>query len=140
MEEINNQNKTWPEKMKSFAPIVLRIGLSLVFLWFGAQQLLHTSAWTGMIPEWIISMSGISAVTLVYANGIFEVIFASCLLLGLFTRAVSLILALHLLQITTVVGYNGVGVRDFGLTLAMFSIFLNGADFWSLDKIWLKNK
>ncbi len=138
MEEIYNQNKNWAEKMKSFAPVVVRIGLSLVFLWFGSQQLLNTNAWTSLIPDWIISMSGMSAVTLVYINGVFEVIFASCLLLGLFTRVVSLVLALHLLHITTVVGYTGVGVRDFGLTMAMFSIFLNGIDSWSLDKIWLK--
>jgi uncharacterized membrane protein YphA (DoxX/SURF4 family) len=138
MEEINNQNKNWRNKMKSFAPVVVRIGLALVFLWFGSQQLLNNNAWIGLIPNWIVSTSGLSAITLVYINGVFEVVFASCLLLGLFTRVISFILTLHLLHITTVVGYTGIGVRDFGLTMAMFSIFLNGIDSWSLDKIWLK--
>jgi uncharacterized membrane protein YphA (DoxX/SURF4 family) len=68
------------EKMKHFAPIVLRIGLSLVFLWFGTQQLLNTGMWTGLIPDWITSASGFEAATFVYFNGAFEIIFGICLL------------------------------------------------------------
>ncbi|MEK6856700.1 MAG: hypothetical protein AABX49_01665, partial [Nanoarchaeota archaeon] len=64
----------------------------------------------------------------------FEVVFGLLLLIGLFTKIVSLILALHLLVISFSLGYNDIAVRDFILSLATFSIFLNGKDKLCLDK------
>ena len=63
------------DKMKLLAPTVLRIGIALVFLWFGFQQILHTGAWVSMIPKSIIDISGLSATTLVHLNGAFEIVF-----------------------------------------------------------------
>ncbi|MFA6256900.1 MAG: DoxX family protein [Candidatus Paceibacterota bacterium] len=127
------------EKMKTFAPIVIRIGLALVFLWFGYQQIFSTDMWTILIPQWAVNLSGLSAYSLVLINGWFEVIFGFLLLLGIFTRISAFLLALHMLHITSVVGYNNIGVRDFGLSMAAISVFLNGVDMWSLDKLFIKN-
>ncbi len=125
--------------MKNYAPTVLRIGISLVFLWFGSQQFLHTSTWIRLIPESVINMSGLTASTLVHFNGAFEIVFGLCLFLGFFTRLCSLLLALHLLSIVSVVGYGPIGVRDFGLSVATFSLFLYGVSSGSLDA-WLARK
>lgn len=126
-------------KMKLLAPAVVRVGLSLVFLWFGSQQLMDAEAWSGLIPSSIVSISGINAVTFVYLNGVFEIIFGLCLLIGFFTRISALLLALHLFGIMFTVGYNDVGVRDFGLFLATVSIFLHGPDFFSAERFLNKN-
>jgi uncharacterized membrane protein YphA (DoxX/SURF4 family) len=120
--------------LERYAPFVLRLGLSLVFLWFGSQQLLDGENWVGLVPESIASISGISALTLVYINGIFEIVFGIALLLGIFTRWVALLLALHVFHIVSIVGYNDVGVRDFGLAMALLSIFMRGHDFLCLMK------
>lgn len=123
------------ERLNPLAPAVLRVGLALVFLWFGSQQLLETERWTGFVPEAIVAMSGLSAELLVRANGVFEIIFGSLLLLGFQTRIVALLLALHMFQITGTVGYSAIGVRDFGLSVATLAIFLQGADEYGLDKL-----
>jgi uncharacterized membrane protein YphA (DoxX/SURF4 family) len=128
------------EKMKNFAPAIVRIGVALVILWFGAQQLMDANVWTGLIPDWATSVSGFDAVTLVKINGVFEIIIGFLLLIGLGTRIVALVSALHLLLITFVVGYNGVGVRDFGLSMAAISSFLYGTDALCVDKFWQKNR
>lgn len=120
--------------MKNFAPVVIRIGMALVFLWFGSQQLIHTSMWTSLIPQYVINLSGQTATTLVHFNGAFEIVFGLFLLLGYFTRVTALLLALHILDITFTVGYTSIGVRDFGLSLATISVFLYGIDIWCLDK------
>lgn len=133
-------NNTNIERAKLFAPVVVRMGLSLVFIWFGLQQLTNAEIWTGLIPQSIINISGLSAITFVYLNGIFEVIVSLCLLIGFFTRTSALLLTLHLFNIILIVGYNDVGVRDFGLAMAGISIFLNGADIWCADKFFIKNK
>jgi hypothetical protein len=36
-------------------------------------------------------------------------------------------------EITFVVGYSAIGVRDFGLAMAALSVFLNGVDVLSLE-------
>jgi uncharacterized membrane protein YphA (DoxX/SURF4 family) len=126
-------------KMRLLAPTVVRVGLSLVFLWFGYQQLMDAEAWSGLIPSSILSISGMSAVTFVYLNGVFEIIFGLCLLIGFFTRISALLLALHLFGIMFTVGYNDVGVRDFGLFLATISVFLHGPDSFGVEKFLNKN-
>lgn len=118
---------------KKYAPTVVRVGIALVVLWFDIQQILDPGAWTGLIPSWATSISGLSALTLVKINGWSEIIFGILHLIGLFTRISALILTLHLALITIVVGYNGVGVRDFGLTMAALSSFLYGVSPLSLD-------
>ena len=135
---MKNSIEIFLENIQPYAPTVLRVGLSLVFLWFGSQQLLHTSSWVGLIPDSVVSISGFSAVTLVYINGTFEVVFGLCLFLGFFTRISALLLAIHLLQITFIVGYNDVGVRDFGLSMATISVFLFGPSKCSLDEFFVK--
>ncbi len=125
--------------MKEAAPAVLRIGLALVFLWFGFTQLGDTGMWEQLIPTSITGMTGLSAATLVTFNGAFEVVFGLCLLFGFFTRVSSLLLALHMISITMAVGFNAIGVRDFGLSMAAIALFMMGVHCCSVDN-WLCTK
>jgi uncharacterized membrane protein YphA (DoxX/SURF4 family) len=118
---------------KEAAPIVIRIAMSLVFLWFSWQQFSDATAWVGLIPAWLTNLTGMAATTIVKLNATFELIFGLALLAGYFTRTVAILLALHLLTIVIDLGYNGIAVRDVGLMFAMVSVFLYGADRWSLD-------
>jgi len=117
---------------RKFAPIVLRISISLVFLWFGLTQIFNREALAGYLPQLAYSLP-IEPFTLILFNGLFETVFGLLLLIGLFTRVSSFLLGLHLLGITFSLGYNDVAIRDLGLALATLSIFLHGADKWCLD-------
>lgn len=119
--------------MNKYSSVVLRIGMALIFLWFGTQQIMNPAMWVSYIPEGIVGIFSLSAIKLVYLNGLFEIIFASALFLGYFTRFSSFLLALHMLDITYVVGFDAVGVRDFGLAIATIAIFMQGTDKISLD-------
>ncbi|MDD5318322.1 MAG: DoxX family membrane protein [Candidatus Pacebacteria bacterium] len=119
--------------MKSFSHILLRISMSLVFLWFGFQQLASPTDWIGFLPTWTVSLP-ISQIGFVYLNGWFEVVAGLFLLAGFYTRAAALLLGLHLLGIAYTIGYGAIAVRDVGLALATLSVFLYGRDKWSLDK------
>ena len=92
--------------------------------------------WTGFIPDWALQFSGVGAGALIYFNGYFEIFFGGWLLLGFFTRLSAFLLAIHLFNIAFTIGYNDVGVRDFGLAMATFSVFLKGADIWCLDRLF----
>ena len=123
------------ENWKKYSPLALRLGIAVVFLWFGFSQLKNPGSWTRMMPEYVQSIMPLSPNTLIYINGLFEILLAIFLLLGIYTRASSLLLSLHLLHIVTIVGYGAVGARDLALALAAFAIFLNGADEFCLDSI-----
>lgn len=98
--------------------LTLRLGLALVYIYFGVSQLMDVSAWSRAIPEWAISITSLSAPTLVKANAIFELVLASLLALGIWSRIISFVLAAHLALITFIMGFTPTGVRDFGLTVA----------------------
>jgi len=114
------------------ASALLRVGVSLVFLWFGFNQVFFTEDWIAFLPDFVNSFS-IKPTLLILANGTFEIIFGFLLLIGLFTKVVSFLLSLHLLSISISLGYNPTAIRDFGLALATFSVFLNGPDKFTLD-------
>lgn len=104
--------------------LLLRLGLSAVFLWFGFNQLFNPEAWTRIVPDYATNLLGVSAATIVLANGIIEVVLGSLLALGLWVRVVAFILALHLIPITLEMGFGATGARDFGLVLAVFALSL----------------
>lgn len=88
------------------------------------------SMWIGFIPEWVVSFSHMSAVTLVRLNGLFEVVTGFLLAVGLWVRPMATLLFAHLLSIVFAVGLNSLGVRDAGLSFAMLAVVLNGNDVW----------
>lgn len=120
------------DKYKQYAPALVRVTISLVFLWFGLNQILDTSSWLQWLPAWAYQLP-LSPTAVLVLNGSFETVFGLLLLVGLFTRITALLLSLHLLGIAWTIGYNDVGIRDLGLALVTFSIFLSGSDRWSLD-------
>jgi len=111
---------------------LLRLAISLVFIWFGINQLGNIENFLSYLPNFILT-SNFTNIIVIF-NGVFELIFGILLLIGLFTRFTALILSINLLTIAIGLGYNDIFIRDLGLTLATFSIFLGGTDKWCLDK------
>ncbi|MEX0932462.1 MAG: DoxX family membrane protein [Parcubacteria group bacterium] len=100
---------------------LLRFGLVAVYLYFGFTQFMDPVSWSRIVPSWATSLSTLEAVTIVYANASFEIIFALLLTSGFWTKWVSFILGIHLAIITLTMGFTPIGARDFGLTLATFA-------------------
>lgn len=115
-------------KLPYFAPIVLRLGLSGVFIWFGMSQILDQTMWTSFIPNWIMSLTGLSPVSLVFLNGIFEVVMAILLVFGIWIRPVATLLFLHMCGIVASVGLDSIGVRDIAIAASLLSIAFYGND------------
>lgn len=119
--------------LSKYAQPVLRLGLAAVVVWFGASQLYNTAAWTSIVPTWALDISRLNAYTIVHMNGWFEIFAGTLLAVGLFTRWIALLLAVHIFIIALDLGLNPVGVRDFGLATALFSIALASSDAYCLE-------
>ena len=139
--------KEFFEQNKKYSTDIVRIAVSMVFLWFGISQLLDPESFLGYIPQWLYQqqpqmmmhgfMQLIAVPNFVYAlimlNGIFETIFGALLLAGFYTRLSAFLLALHLFGIAFSLGYNDIAIRDFGLALATASLVFSGAGELSMD-------
>ena len=112
--------------------MILRIALSLVFLYFGFQQIISPDDWIGFVPEFATGF-GLSANNLVIMNAILEISLGIFLIIGLYTRFSALILSLHLFGIAFSIGLNPLGVRDLGLAVATLVVFINGPDKFTID-------
>ena len=119
-----------------FALPVLRFGLVALFLWFGFSQVINSAEWVSWVPVWPTALTGLSAETLVFLNGGFEVVLGSLLAVGFYTRLAALLLSFHLLLIAYELGYNDIGVRDFALAVATLSLSMFQPDRFTLDKRW----
>lgn len=120
---------------KTYSLAVPRVGLSLVYLWFGYEQLQNASAWVGYIPEFVVKYSPVNATTLIHFNGAFEIVFGVALLLGLCTRLSALLLGLHLAHISATLGFNSLSVRDFGIVMGNLFVVLYGPDELTVDRL-----
>ena len=136
-------------KNKEYSVAIIRIGLAFVLLWFGINQLINQESFLGYVPQWLYPhdivmqhehpmqfMHNIptpSVHFILMFNGIFEVIIGLLLLIGIYTRVIAFIAALHLLSIAFSLGYNDIAIRDFGLGLMALSLVFSGAGILSLD-------
>lgn len=117
---------------KNYAPVVLRISLALVFLYFGISQAIAPDNWTGYLPSFMTNTI-ITPTNIVVMNGIMEIVLGIFLAIGLYTKFASLVLGIHLIGIALTIGFNPKGVRDLGLAAATLSLFCSGAGPWSID-------
>lgn len=109
-------------KFKNYSPLILRLGLGFVFIWFGFSALFTPGLWLGLVPTWTHFLG--AAKTLVLIHGLIEIIGGLLLCAGFKIRIVSTILFLSLIATISRLTFGPVMVRDLGLTVAMISIFL----------------
>ena len=117
---------------RDVSSLILRLGVGLVFLYFGFSQLSSPLNWIGFVPEFLPDI-GLSLNNIVVLNGFFEIIFALFLIIGLYVRSSGILLSLHLFFTSFSIGFNPVGVRDFGLAVSTLVIFLIGPDKYCID-------
>lgn len=117
--------------MKFSSAILLRWSLVALFVWFGFQQLVSPSDWVGFLPEWT-GYFPIPGEMLVQLNGLFELILATLLFIGVYTRVSAALLGVHLLGIAITAG-GAIGVRDAALAMATIALALSEPDQWTLD-------
>lgn len=121
--------------------LILRIGLGLVFLLFGLGKFKGDAYAKTTKSLQIVKSLPISPDTTVLLIGSLEILIATLLLLGLYTRLASLLASLHLISILLIFGLTNIDIlRDIGLLGAALSLFLTGSEFFCLDKLLRKPK
>ena len=111
-----------------YSYLALRIGLAIVFFWFGIDKFFHPTYWqNAWVPVWVITFLakfGVSAIQFIFLNGVFEVLVGLSLVTGVFSKIFSLLGMLFLISIFVFVGISEITVRDFGLLGGLLAVFL----------------
>lgn len=109
--------------------LLMRITLGFILAWFGVQQVLNPSEWTDFIPAIISGYSPIAAVDLILLHGIFLLIAATGIILGLFFVGSCLLAAgifFEIILALLLTGNNGsLIVRDVGLLVLAIALALD---------------
>jgi uncharacterized membrane protein YphA (DoxX/SURF4 family) len=118
---------------------ILRYGLAITVGWFGVSQLMEPSQWIGYLPGWAFTQSVISTTTLVYMNGVVEVLLPLLLIFNQYSRAIAFLLAVHMVTIIFHLGYDEIAVRDFGILVGFVALIFMSKNSSIISK-YLKRK
>ncbi|PIR41379.1 MAG: hypothetical protein COV31_01635 [Candidatus Yanofskybacteria bacterium CG10_big_fil_rev_8_21_14_0_10_46_23] len=103
----------------NYSHIFIRLGLAIVFLWFGVDKFFSPDYWiNAWVPHWLIGFSsrfGVDALTLIYSTGVFEVLVGISLITGVFMTTFSALALVFLIFILLSVGLNEITIRDFSI-------------------------
>lgn len=94
------------------ASLLLRLALGVPFLAFGIGKFTDAASWVGYIPPWMTPLLPMSEWTFLIVVGIMECVLGALLILGLWTRIVAVLTALHLLAVVITLGPNDLAFRD----------------------------
>lgn len=123
MQNIKTKTEAVLTKISPYRLVVLRTVMGAIFIYFGYTGVFNPGMWVSFVPSWTSFLG--SPETLVKVHGILEILGGIILILGVYSRLVSALLFLNLLNIITTLKFGPVMVRDIGL-LAVLFVLLTG--------------
>ena len=125
-----SQNDRMNKNDTQIAFFILRLGIALVFLWFGIDKFIHTSNWIGWVPGWMTKIIPFSATMFMYIQGVIESVAGFFLLIGKYPHLAAFVCVLILLGIEIALigtGQAEMMIRDGGLLAASISLLFLGS-------------
>lgn len=107
------------DNLSKYSPLVLRIAIGFVFIWFGWSSIFQTDMWVRLVPEWATAL--LSAAALVKIHGVVELVFGVFVVVGVYTRISALILFLSILHTVFLVS-GPTQARDISITIATLAL------------------
>ncbi|HXK40691.1 MAG: hypothetical protein A3F15_01910 [Candidatus Wildermuthbacteria bacterium RIFCSPHIGHO2_12_FULL_40_12] len=109
-----------------YSNIFLRLGLAVVFIWFGVDKFLNPQYWlSAWIPQGALSVAsrvGVSGMDVVYASGVFELLVGASVLSNIFIKIFSVLALIFLVAVLLTFGISEVIIRDVGLMGGFLSL------------------
>jgi len=109
--------------------MLLKIGISAVFLWFGVHEFINPEYWISTwIPHWMpgfLDTFGLTPINFIYIIGIFQILVALSFLTGVGVRLFALLASLFVITTFFIFGFNGFNemiVRSLGLLGGLLAI------------------
>src|SRR3989338_5736519 len=108
--------------MKRVSCHLLRVGLSITFLWIGVLIFKNPESWGGYLQPWAYGLLPIPIEQAMIGTAILDIAIGALLLVDIFTWLAALVGALHLVIVLTVSGITDITVRDIGLLVGLLAL------------------
>ena len=108
----------------TLATWILSVGLAVVFGYFGFDKFAEPLLWIGWMPPFMNGLFGLPVEIWLNVVGAFEVIVAVLLLIPVrnVRRTGAVLVALQLLAILPIAGFNDIGLRDFAMFMSAVAL------------------
>ncbi|KKP41314.1 MAG: hypothetical protein UR31_C0035G0004 [Parcubacteria group bacterium GW2011_GWA2_33_14] len=103
---------------------ILRVGMSITFIWIGILILKDPQAWGGYVQPWVVKMLPVSVEQALLSTAILDILIGILFLIDWFSWVAGIVATLHLAVVLTVSGITDITVRDIGLLAATIVIML----------------
>jgi len=117
--------------MDKYSTLALRLGLAIVFIYFGIGKLMHDIWFETIKAMPLFSFFGSGIDYFIYSIGVIEITIGLALMIGFKTKIFAALASLQLITILILLKFGE--IRDIGLLAASIALFFSGSDFLSLD-------
>ena len=126
----------WLHRYEGYNLLFLRIGLGVVFFWFGVDKFIHPDFWIGFIPGYMIPLIPVSLALFNVIQGVVETVVGVLLIIGLWRQVAAIFAGLILIPIIVVTfgfGTYDLALRDIGLLSIAVVLAVTPETFLSID-------
>ncbi len=123
-------------RYEAYVPLYLRLGLGIVFFWFGIDKFITPEIWIGMVPPSITQFLPISPALFNVIQGAAETLVGTMLIIGWKHQLAALMGGIILLPIIGLMLFEGVydiALRDIGLLSIVISLLVTPETICSID-------
>lgn len=103
---------------------VLRVGLSITFIWIGILIIKSPESWGGYLQPWAVKLLPISIEKALLSTAVLDIFIGFLFLIDWFTWIAAFLGSLHLVIVLTVSGITDITVRDIGLLSASLVVLI----------------
>lgn len=120
--------------LHDYALFALRVTMGLLFGYFGVLAVLDPARQQALwVASWIQQLPVVGSVEFIFAWGVFQLLLALALILGLYLRFAGLAAAAALLGIVFSVGLNDIAYRDVVLATAAVVVASTKKPIWAVS-------
>ena len=113
---------------------ILRVGMSITFIWIGILILKSPESWAGYMQPWAVKLLPVPATQALISTAILDIIIGILFLTDWMTWVAGLLGSLHLVSVLTVSGITDITVRDIGLLVSCVVIMIESLPFYIKNK------
>lgn len=110
---------------------ILRVGVAVTFLWIGVLIFKEPTAWGGYLQPWAAGLLPVPLKETMIGTALLDIAIGIMLLIDWRVWVASLLGSAHLIIVLTVVGIDGITVRDIAILAATLSLMAD-----SMPKRW----
>src|SRR3989338_764111 len=118
--------------MNKYSTVALRIGLGIVFVYFGLGKMMHDIWFETIKAMPVFAFIGGGIDYFIYAVGVVEIITGLMLFVGYKIKFFAALASLQLITILILLKFGE--IRDIGLLAASLALFFSGSDQAGADK------